>query len=249
VSGTFDSSNSVRQAVELAGVNPLGPPQAVEITPSEGYQGESVEVMITGSNFLAGAMVEVSGFGVAVSNVTVEDSNTIKALFTVDISAPVTARDVSIINPHDQSAVISGAFKVLQRALDCSQAFVNQACLWPANHKYVDIEILGMIDPEGDPVDIIITSIMQDEPVDAKGLGDGRTLQDGKGIGTSVASIRAERQGKGNGRVYEISFEATDQSGEQCIGMVTVCVPHDSKAKCQCVDDGTTYDSTVEVEK
>ena len=74
-------------------------------------------------------------------------------------------------------------------------------------------------------------------------------MQDGKGIGTSVASIRAERQGRGNGRVYTISFEATDPSGEQCSGTVTVCVPHDAKAKCQCVDDGATYDSTIEVEK
>ena len=249
VTGIFDASNAVRQAVELTGVNPLGAPQAFEVTPPEGYQGESVEVMITGSNFLTGAMVEVSGFGVAVSNVTVEDPNTIKALFTIDISAPVTARDVRVINPHDQSGVIAGAFEVLQRGLDCSQAFANPVCLWPANHKYVDIEIMGVSDPEGDPVDVVITSIMQDERVDAKGQGDGRTLQDGKGIGTSAASIRAERQGKGNGRVYDISFEATGPSGEQCSGIVTVCVPHDAKAQCQCIDDGATYDSTVEVEK
>jgi hypothetical protein len=49
--------------------------------------------------------------------VTVEDSNTIKALFTIDIFAPATARDIKVINPHEQSGVIEGAFKVLKIAL------------------------------------------------------------------------------------------------------------------------------------
>jgi hypothetical protein len=61
-----------------------------------------------------------------------------------------------------------------------------------------------------------------------------------------MAYLRAEREGPGNGRVYEISFEAQDGNGGSCQSSVTVCVPHDrSAANRQCVDDGQIYDSTA----
>lgn len=49
-----------------------------------------------------------------------------------------------------------------------------------------------------------ITSIQQDEPT--TGLGGGDTPVDGAGVNTAQASVRAERSGKGNGRVYSIAF-------------------------------------------
>jgi hypothetical protein len=105
----------------------------------------------------------------------------------------------------------------------------------------VDIEILDVNDPDGDPVSITITGITQDEPV--AGHGSGKTSPDGMGVGTSVAHVRAERTGqKGTGRVYEISFEADDGTGNTCNGSVKVCVPHDQGH--ECVDDGQLYDST-----
>ena len=244
LSGTFDFSNTVRQAVELAGVNPLGAPQMFSVTPSEGYRGESVEVTITGSNFLGGANVEVSGSGINVPQVTVEDPNTIKALFVIDISAPATARDVRVLNPHDQSAVLAGAFQVLNTPPDCSDAHASSDELWPPNHKYVDVHILGVSDPDGDPVTITVNGITQDEPVDAAGKRDGKTSPDGMGVGTNIASVKAERQGKGNGRVYEISFTAMDDQGAECSGVVQVCVPHDKRPGHVCIDDGQNYDST-----
>ena len=54
--------------------------------------------------------------------------------------------------------------------------------------------------------------------------------------------LRAERAGGGNGRVYNITFDAWDSFGEGCAGNVTVCVPHDRK-KSTCVDDGQIYNS------
>jgi len=129
---------------------------------------------------------------------------------------------------------------------DCSEAFASPGCLWPPNHKYVDIEIMGVTDPDGDLVTITITGITQDEPVDAIGNGDGNTSPDGAGVGTSTACVRAEREGTGNGRVYAISFTATDPAGAECSGSVTVCVPHDQGPDHECIDDGQGYDSTTE---
>ena len=129
---------------------------------------------------------------------------------------------------------------------DCNEAYANPDELWSPNHKYVNIGIMGVTDPDGDPLTITINSIIQDEEVNAKGKGAGNTSPDGMGVGTSTASIRAERQGKGNGRVYKISFAATDPAGAECSGAVQVCVPHDQKPGHDCIDDGYNYDSTVE---
>ncbi len=63
-------------------------------------------------------------------------------------------------------------------------------------------------------------------------------------IGTDTARIRAERNGNGNGRVYEIIFVATDSMGAQSVGSVKVCVPHDQGKGSGCSDDGQLYDAT-----
>lgn len=128
---------------------------------------------------------------------------------------------------------------------DCSMAYPSIDTIWPPNHKFVPVEVLGVTDPDGDPVVITIDSIFQDEPVDF--LGDGEFAPDGLGIGTAIAEVRAERSGDpnvpGNGRVYHIGFTATDPFGGSCSGLLNVGVPHDKKDVP--VDDGALYDSTV----
>ena len=73
--------------------------------------------------------------------------------------------------------------------------------------------------------------------------GSGHTDIDGIGVGTPQASVRAERDGTGDGRVYEIRFTATDSFGASCSGAVFVGVPHDRHDAP--VDSQVRYDSTV----
>jgi hypothetical protein len=124
---------------------------------------------------------------------------------------------------------------------DCSRAVSSIPELWPPNHKFVSINILGVADPDGDPITITINSIRQDEPL--KGAGTGNTCPDATGLGTKTAQVLAERAGTGDGRVYHISFTADDGKGGTCTGEVKVCVPH-NKGK-TCVDQGSLFDSTV----
>jgi hypothetical protein len=126
---------------------------------------------------------------------------------------------------------------------DCTSAVPSIPELWPPNHKMVPINILGVTDPNQDPVTITINSILQDEPV--RGGGSGNTCPDASGVGTNTAQVRAERAGTGNGRVYHISFTADDGRGGTCTGEVTVCVPHDQGRGSECVDGGPRFDSTV----
>ncbi len=124
----------------------------------------------------------------------------------------------------------------------CSVAQANPASLWSPNHQFVPVAIMGVTDPEGDSVTITVTGVTQDEPVN--GNGDGNTSPDAV-IQAGSASVRAERSGNGNGRVYQISFTADDGHGGTCTGAVTVGVPHSQKKGVTAIDDGQIYDSTI----
>lgn len=97
------------------------------------------------------------------------------------------------------------------RPPDVSGAAPSVALPWPANHRFIAVAITGVTDPDGDPVAIRLTQVFQDEPVD--GDADGETKPDAAELGRAGDRIRAERSGKGDGRVYTIQFEARDDQG------------------------------------
>jgi len=124
---------------------------------------------------------------------------------------------------------------------DVSWAKANVSELWPSNHKLIPISVTNVVDPDGDPVIINITEITQDEPV--SGLFNGDKAPDGFGVGTDTALLRAERLGKGDGRVYKIFFIASDDKGARSKGYVLVGVPHDKGLNTIIVDSGQKFNS------
>jgi len=124
------------------------------------------------------------------------------------------------------------------RPPDVSGAYPSIEFIWPPNGKFVEVSIEGVTDPDGDDVTITIMNITSDEFVGWD--------PDAFGVGCDTAWLRAERDGFGNGRVYEITFLASDGRGGETIGSVFVYVPHNKK-KCSYVmpiDDGQKYDAT-----
>jgi len=131
------------------------------------------------------------------------------------------------------------------RPPDVSMAYPSIKYLWSPNHKFVEIRILGVTDPDGDEVTIEILGVTSDEPTSSRDGKLSRHAPDAYGVGTSSAFIRAERLDTGNGRVYEVTFLASDGRGGEAIGTVDVNVPHDNRRCCLvCVDDGQWYDAT-----
>jgi len=126
---------------------------------------------------------------------------------------------------------------------DCSQATPSVSVIWPPDHAMVPVQINGITDPNGLQVTVDITGIMQDEPVDARDGGHGWV--DGNGVGTPTAFVRAERSRHGTGRIYFISFTATDTDSLSCTGTVEVFVPRERDQGSNPVDTGKRFDSTV----
>ncbi len=124
------------------------------------------------------------------------------------------------------------------QALDCDSAYPSTSSVWPPNHKFQNIEIVG-VSGSGEK-NIEVLCIRQDEQLNS--TGDGNTEYDGAGVGTASASIRRERKGNANGRMYHISFSAANSTGASCTGTVQVGVPK-SKNK-PAIDEGPLYAST-----
>jgi hypothetical protein len=131
---------------------------------------------------------------------------------------------------------------------EVKDAYPSIEYLWSPNHQFVDITIEGVWDLDNDPITITILSISSDEPTaTAKGAGGSKHSPDAYGIGTSIASLRAERSAHGNGRVYLITFMASDGRGGESIGSVKVFVPlNQGKNGKICIDDGQNYDATAQ---
>jgi hypothetical protein len=102
--------------------------------------------------------------------------------------------------------------------------------LWPANHRLAPVtaDIRVSDDTDTSPT-VTLVSITSSEP--DNGLGDGDTPNDvqGAAFGTDDREflLRAERSGRGGGRVYTVTYQARDAAGNTATVSARVRVPHD----------------------
>jgi len=142
----------------------------------------------------------------------------------------------------DHDPVVVG-LDLANRAPVCTHAEATIDRLWPANHQLIANGIAGVTDPDGDPVTVTIDGIFQDEPVN--GRGDGSFRPDAVIGHGDRFELRAERDGRGNGRVYHVDFAASDGVAS-CTGSVQVAVPASQGRGGDAVDDGPLFDATAD---
>ncbi|HEX6132911.1 MAG TPA: hypothetical protein VFZ24_02935 [Longimicrobiales bacterium] len=98
--------------------------------------------------------------------------------------------------------------------------------LWPANHKMTATTVSVDVSDACDAAPVCrIVSVASNEP--ANGTGDGDATPDWQITGALTVELRAERSGSGTGRVYTITVECADASGNVARTDVIVTVPHD----------------------
>jgi endo-1,4-beta-xylanase len=116
--------------------------------------------------------------------------------------------------------------------------------LLPPNHDYHSFVISDLISSVGDTCDTalglgdaVITQISSDEAVNAPGSGN---TQNDIVIAPDCrsAQLRVERQGGGNGRVYDIALHVQDPAGNRTTATVQVMIPANGLGA---VDDGPAY--------
>lgn len=122
------------------------------------------------------------------------------------------------------------------------KATSRNVVLWPPNHRMQRIapeDCVTIEDACDEDVDVWFTAMSSDEPANAKGDGNHEPdlmLADG----CRAVDVRAERSGKGNGRVYSLRWHAVDDAGNAAEGVCQVTVPHDQSGSAA-VDDGPAY--------
>jgi dipeptidyl aminopeptidase/acylaminoacyl peptidase len=137
-------------------------------------------------------------------------------IFTIGIDGS----DVRNITGTPSIQELNPDWQPVNRAPDCSAVRATRASLWAPTHKLVTVRIFGAVDPDGDPVGLAVTGVTQDEPT-------GAAPDAAAGATPAELRLRAERNPRGDGRVYRIAFEATDGRGGECAGTAKVRVPHD----------------------
>ena len=102
---TVTASNGT-SAPAVFTINPAGP-TLTSISPTSGSQGTTVPVTLTGTNFIAGAAVNVSNTGITISNLTVVGPTQITATFVIAASAPLSTASVTVTTSTGTSGPVS----------------------------------------------------------------------------------------------------------------------------------------------
>lgn len=103
--------------------------------------------------------------------------------------------------------------------------------LWPPNHEMVPVKVTCVCKDICDiSPDSMIISVVSSQPVND--TGDGNTAPDWLITGDLSVELRAEKSGNDKqGRIYTITVECTDFSGNSSRAAVNVTVPHDQGKK------------------
>lgn len=95
--------------------------------------------------------------------------------------------------------------------------------LWPPNHKLVGVNAAYSAQDSCSAVVTCSLSVASNEP--ANGRGDGNTDSDWLIYTDTQLSLRAERSGQGDGRIYGLTASCSDASGNLASGAGEVTVP------------------------
>ncbi len=104
-----------------------------------------------------------------------------------------------------------------------SGASATPHILWPPNHKMVPVTVDFTVADYCDPSPVCSLSISSNE---GAGGGSGHTSPDWQILNAHEVELRAERAGRGDGRIYTITIDCKDSLNLSDTSTVTVSVPH-----------------------
>lgn len=153
------------------------------------------------------------------------------------MSVTLDAADSSYLNSHVKisRAIISVVHPTLVVSLEkldttppSLSVSVSPTVLWPPNEKLLPITVTLAVKDDHDPQpEIKLESITANEPLKKEDTKEAKIGTDDRQF-----KLKAERDGKNKiGRIYTITYSATDASGNKATASATVVVPHDVREK------------------
>ncbi|MBU1767807.1 MAG: hypothetical protein KJ648_06885 [Candidatus Omnitrophica bacterium] len=104
-----NKQSMVEDLFEVVALAPL----IANVSPASNSRGQSLDVVITGSYFQDGAIAIFSGTGITINGlITVDNSSQISANISIDSSATLGLRDVTVTNPDTQSGTGTNLFEI-----------------------------------------------------------------------------------------------------------------------------------------
>jgi hypothetical protein len=105
--------------------------------------------------------------------------------------------------------------------------------LWPPNHQLVNIAIAANASDNSGLAVTLNATVTSNEPAEGLDTGDigpdWTELVIDQTTGMIYTQLRAERSGRGEGRIYTVTITAADLSGNISTVKVNILVPHDQK--------------------
>lgn len=133
----------------------------------------------------------------------------------------------SAVDESNNKGTATQTVKIVDTTPPTLTVALSPTTLWPPNHKMAQITASITVSDVCDPNPTVrVISITSSEP--DNGLGDGDTTDDIQqanfGSDDRTFLLRSERSGGGNGRVYTVTYEASDASGNKTVRQATVTV-------------------------
>ncbi len=128
----------------------------------------------------------------------------------------------------DDSEPDEVVIKVVDTTTPQFELSVSPTMLWPPDHKMYEITPSWKVCDECDESpDVSLVSIVANEGDNT--IGDGHTSNDIQIGDDGSIFVRSERSGTSTGRIYTITYQAVDDSGNATIRSAIVSIPHEFK--------------------
>jgi hypothetical protein len=160
-------------------------------------------------------------------------------------NVPCDLSDESLIRISDVGSEVSdesdSVFSIMDDSAPSLTVSVEKDQLWPHNHHMIDVGFNYEVSDDCDLEPDFIISVTSDEATESALHSGGKKHCPDAQINSSVL-LRAERSSSGDGRVYVITVQATDDSGNASSESIPVKVNINKKT--EAIDSGQYYDAT-----
>lgn len=205
-----------------AAVDTTAPVANITVNPSPNAQGwnNATPVTVNLSATDAGSGVKELRYWVGGGSPTVTGGSA--ASFQLSTQGVYTIYLRAIDNAGNASALKSLVVKIDTTSPVITAASASPSVLSPPNHKMNNVSISYTATDNLSGVACTL-AVVSNEPVN--GTGDGDTAPDWLILDAHHLQLRAERSGKGSGRVYTVNITCADAAGNTSARAVTVTVP------------------------